>query len=119
MSTQPLVTVFISCYNRQNFIRESLESVLKQSYKNIEILIIDDCSTDDTLKILAEYQDDRIIILKNSTNMGIPYTRNKGLQNATGKYFAILDSDDICTEDRIEKQVTYLEENQDVVAVGS
>ena len=89
MSTQPLVTVFISCYNRQNFIRESLESVLKQSYKNIEILIIDDCSTDDTLKILAEYQDDRIIILKNSTNMGIPYTRNKGLQNATGKYFAI------------------------------
>lgn len=118
MNNQPLVTVFISCYNRQNFIRESLESVLEQSYKNLEILIIDDCSTDNTLKIIEEYHDSRIIILKNNSNMGIPYTRNKGLQNATGKYLAILDSDDVCMKDRIEKQVNYLEKNQDVAAVG-
>lgn len=115
----PLVTVFIPVFNCEMYIKESLESILNQTYKNLEILIVDDGSTDNTINIINQYKDDRIKIIKNKKNMGIPYTRNVGLKSAKGKYLAIMDADDISLDSRIMKQVQFLEEHEDIDVVGS
>lgn len=114
-----LVTVFIPVYNAEKYIKESLESIINQTYKNLEILIIDDGSTDDSLKIISSYNDSRIRILKNVENKGLPYTRNKGLREAKGKYMAIMDADDISELNRIEEQVKLMELDSDTIVVTS
>lgn len=116
---KPLVTVFMPVYNVEKYIRESLESILNQTYKNLEILIIDDGSTDLSSSIINEYNDRRIRLIHNEGNKGLPYTRNRGLKEATGKYLAIFDADDIAIQNRIEKQVEFLEKNKDVDVVSS
>lgn len=115
----PLVTVFIPIYNSESYIAESLKSIIHQSYKNIEILLVDDGSTDRSVEIINQFKDDRIRLIQNEENMGIPYTRNVGLKEAKGDYIAIMDSDDIADPARIEKQIDFLEENHDIDAVGS
>lgn len=115
----PLVTVFMAVYNAEEYISSSLESILNQSYKNLEILIVDDCSDDESIKIISSYNDPRIKLIKNNENMGIPFTRNIGLSNANGKYMAVMDSDDISYLTRIERQVKYLEENPTIDAIGT
>jgi glycosyltransferase involved in cell wall biosynthesis len=116
---EPLVTVFIPVYNSEKYIKQCLDSVVNQTYRNLEILIIDDGSTDNSINIIKEFYDDRIRILQNKGNKGLPYTRNKGLREAQGKYFATLDSDDIAIKTRIEKQVSYLEKNNDIDVLTS
>lgn len=110
---KPLVTVFIAAYNAEKYIEQCLISLQKQTYENLEILVVDDGSTDNTYEIVNKFceNDSRIIIYKNEQNSGLPYTRNKGLTLAKGEYFAILDADDIAIETRIEKQLAYMEEN--------
>ncbi len=115
----PLVTVFIAVYNAENYITKSLISIINQTYDNLEILIVDDCSTDSTREKIAEFKDDRIRLIKNKKNMGIPYTRNIGLENAKGKYLAIMDADDISNLNRIEKQVKHMEDNKQIDALGT
>ena len=115
----PLVTVFIPVYNCEKYIKQSLESIINQTYRNIEILVINDGSTDNTFKKISEFNDDRIRILNNDKNRGIPYTRSRGLIEAKGKYLAIMDADDESDLERIEKQVNYLEANKNIYAVGS
>lgn len=117
--TNPLVTVFIPVYNCEDYIAESLESILSQTYQNLEVLLVDDGSTDRSVNIINTYNDSRIRLVQNPENMGIPYTRNVGLKEAKGEYMAIMDSDDISDPERIEKQINYLEKNKDVDAVGS
>lgn len=117
--TNPLVTVFIPVYNAEKYIAESLESILNQTYDNLEIILVDDGSTDKSVEIIKSYDDPRIRLIQNEKNMGIPYTRNVGLDHANGKYMAIMDSDDISLPERIEKQVRYLEENPDIDVVGT
>lgn len=119
MKFNELVTVFIPMYNSETYIKETLESIINQTYTNIEILIIDDGSTDRSVEIINEFKDKRIRLLKNESNKGIPYTRNRGLKNAKGKYIAIMDADDISIKDRIEKQVNYLENNHNIDVVAS
>jgi glycosyltransferase involved in cell wall biosynthesis len=115
----PLVSVFMPVYNSEQYIAEALESILNQTYKNLEIILVDDGSTDKSVEIIKNYNDKRIKLIQNEKNMGIPYTRNVGLNNATGKYMAIMDSDDISLPNRIEKQVQYLEVHPDIDVVGS
>lgn len=115
----PLVTVFIPVYNGEKYIRESLESILYQTYQNLEILIVDDGSTDNTVKIVKSFHDSRIRLLINEENKGIPYTRNRGLAEANGKYLAIMDADDISYPHRIQKQVEFMEKNPEIDVAAS
>lgn len=88
-----LVSVIMPTYNREKFILESINSVLMQTYRNFELIIIDDASTDNTLKVVESVKDSRIVVLRNKENMGCSYSRNYGVQKARGKYIFYLDSD--------------------------
>lgn len=112
----PVVTVLMAAYNAAPFLRKSLDSVLCQSFKDFEIVIIDDGSTDETGAILDEYckADKRIVKLVNEHNMGLIASLNRGIEAARGKYIARFDADDIMLGKRLEIQVRYLEKHPDV-----
>lgn len=114
-----LVTVFIPVFNAFEYIEETLNSVINQSYKNLEILIINDGSTDGTLELISSIKDSRIRIIDNVVNRGLPFTRNLGLTESKGEYIAFLDADDIVEKKRISKQVLFLNENKNVDLVFS
>lgn len=118
MNGEPLVTVLIPVYNRP-YVTTTIKSICDQTYKNLEILIVDNASTDNTVQMIREIKDDRIRLLVNEVNKGQTYSLNRGLEEANGKYIARIDSDDIALPERIEKQVTFMEENSDYVLVGS
>ncbi len=117
----PLVSVVMPIYNAENFLDDSISSILNQTYKNFELILINDNSNDNSLKIIEEYQkkDDRIIVYSFQTKQNIPIARNKALEIAKGKYMANLDADDIANHDSIEKQVDILEKNENIVVIGS
>jgi len=117
-SNSPLVSVLIPAYNCSEYIEHAILSMLDQTYTNLEIIAIDDGSTDDTWTKLQKIKDDRLKLLKNKENLKIVGTLNKGIRLAKGKYIARMDGDDFSYADRIEKQVQYLELNDDVVIVG-
>ena len=113
----PLVSVIIPNYNSEKFLKECLESVLAQSYKNIEIIVIDDGSTDRSAEILEEYQSQIRFI--RSLHNGAAVTRNIGIELSNGKYLAFMDSDDIWMLEKIEKQMTIaLNNDVDLVYCG-
>lgn len=114
-----LVSVVIPCYNAEKYIKECIESVCAQTYANIEIIVINDGSTDKTAKILSQIKDNRLKILSNKKNRGIAYSLNKGLEAAQGKYIARLDADDKMLPDRIALQVDFLEQHPTYAMVGS
>lgn len=113
------ITVFIPLYNAENYIKKTIQSVLNQTYKNFEILIINDASTDQSVSIVESFSDDRIRLIHNDTNKGICYTRQRGVIEARGKYIAILDADDIAMPNRLEKQFAFLEKNPEIAVCGS
>lgn len=115
----PTVTVLMPVYNGSQFLRQAIQSVLNQTYNDFEFLIIDDASTDDSLKIIKVFDDIRIKLIENYHNLGQTSSLNKGLKLAKGKYIARLDQDDICLARRLEKQVEFLNNNQEVAVVGS
>lgn len=115
---QPLVTVLIPVYNRPSVIN-TLESIINQTYQNLDILVIDNASTDNTVEAISSIGDTRIRVVVNEKNIGQTGSMNKGLKLALGKYIARIDSDDIATPDRIAEQVKFLEEHSDYVLVGS
>ena len=111
---KPKVSVIMGIYNCEKYIKDSIESILSQTYENIELIMCNDGSTDNTFNIAKRYQEkypDKIILLENEKNMGLNYTLNHCLKYATGKYIARQDGDDISKKDRIEKQVKFLENN--------
>jgi glycosyltransferase involved in cell wall biosynthesis len=102
----PLVSVVIPCYNGEAFIREALESVLAQDYENIEIVVVDDGSTDGSPGVVAEYVGEHpVTLLTNEENRGIGYARNRGISAARGSYIAFLDQDDIWLPDKVSRQL--------------
>ena len=107
----PLVTVLMPVYNTEAYLRESIESILRQTFTDFEFLIIDDASTDDSLRIIQSYSDPRIKLVRNPTNLKLIDTLNKGIMLAAGKYIARMDADDISMPDRINKQVAFMEAN--------
>lgn len=115
----PKITVLLSVYNDEKYIGEAIDSILSQTFKDFELLIIDDSSTDRTIDIIGNYKDPRIRLIINKKNIDISRSLNKGLKLASGKYIARHDSDDISTSERLEKQFNFLEDNDDYAAVGS
>lgn len=117
----PKVSIIMSVYNAEKTLSKAIDSILSQTYANWEFIICDDCSTDNSLRILLDYQSrfpDRIIVLKNTVNSQLSYSLNKCLERATGYYIARMDADDISDQHRIEKQVTYLQANINFQLVG-
>lgn len=117
----PKVSVVISVYNADKFLREALDSIINQSYKNYELIIIDDCSTDNSRSILQEYADsyDIIKLVLNTENIGLTKNLNKAIQLSEGLYIARMDADDISMENRLKNQVDFLEANPNIDVVGS
>ena len=107
-----LVSIIMPSFNTGQFIADAIESVINQSYNNWELIIIDDCSRDNTDDVVEYYlRDTRIQYYKNPANMGAAYSRNRALQIAKGKWIAFLDSDDIWHSDKLKKQITFMENN--------
>lgn len=106
-----LVSIIMPNYNGEKYLKETLDSVLNQTYENWELLFVDDCSTDRSVEIVKSYKDSRIKIFSNETNSGAATSRNYALREAKGKWIAFLDSDDLWTNDKLEKQVGFMEKN--------
>lgn len=107
------VSIITPVYNAERFLKETIGSVKRQTYKNWELLLIDDCSTDSSSEIikLESENDDRIKYIKLDKNKGAAVTRNIGLENATGRFIAFLDSDDIWDEKKLEFQIRFMLKN--------
>ncbi|MEQ5679554.1 glycosyltransferase family 2 protein [Providencia rettgeri] len=110
-----LVSIIMPCYNAEKYISESINSVLAQTYTKFELIIIDDSSTDKSINIISEYQDNRIKLIKSNLNQGVATSRNKGIMAAKGQYISFLDSDDLWEPSKLEKQITLLESGWDLV----
>lgn len=106
-----LVSIIMPSWNTGKFIAEAIQSVVDQTYKNWELLIVDDCSTDNTDRIVASFYDKRIRYLKNKKNRGAALTRNKALYEAQGEWIAFLDSDDLWLPEKLEKQIDFMKTN--------
>ncbi|MFM9403635.1 glycosyltransferase family 2 protein [Myroides odoratimimus] len=117
-SNLPLVSVVISVFNGERYILEALSSIVEQTYKKLEIIVIDDGSTDSTLEIIKGVEDERIILVSRE-NKGLIFSLNEGIKLASGKYIARMDADDISIDSRISEQVKFLEENPDIGVVGA
>jgi glycosyltransferase involved in cell wall biosynthesis len=116
----PEVSVIMSVFNGKDFLAESIQSVLDQSFKNFEFIIIDDGSKDNSLEVIRSYEalDSRIRVITQK-NQGLAKSLNVGIENSRGKYIARIDADDLCYESRLQKQFVFMEENPSVDLVGS
>lgn len=119
--TNQEISVIMSVYNSKRYLSESIESILNQTFKNFEFIIVDDGSTDDSLGIIKEFmkKDKRILLINNNSNIGLTKSLNKALKKAKGKYIARMDTDDVSMPERLEKQYNFLEKNEDVFLVGT
>lgn len=116
------LSVIMPVYNASKFLSQTLDSVLSQSYKDFELIAVDDCSTDNSFDILCEYakKDNRVKVYKNESNRGVSYTRNFAVGKSCGEYIALIDSDDMWKSDKLEKQLELLEKrNADLCYTGS
>lgn len=118
------ISVIMSVYNAEKFLCESMNSIINQSFRDFELIVIDDCSTDKSGQILEEFagQDDRIKLIKKEQNKGFTgfvENLNTGIQHACGKYIARMDADDISHPERFEKQYNFLEKNPAIFMVGA
>lgn len=120
VKNQPLVSVVMPAYNANGYIRAAVDSILAQTYKNIEFIIVNDASTDETPQVLKAYakQYPQIKVLNNKIRLGGPKSAARAMKHAKGEYIARMDADDITLPQRLEKQVEYLERNKETVALG-
>ena len=117
-----LISIIMAAYNAEKTIKAAIDSVLKQTYKNWELLVIDDCSCDKTCRIVEEVsnQDKRISLIKNEVNRGVSYSRQRALESSKGQWIAILDSDDMWASQKLEKQIELQQEQEaDLLYTGS
>jgi len=117
----PKISVIMSAYNAEKYIAEAIESILNQTFKDFEFIIINDSSTDDSLKIIKKYKnkDRRIVLINNKKNIGLTKSLNKGLKIAKGKYIARMDDDDISLSNRFQIQFNFLKKNKEIFLVGA
>lgn len=115
----PKVSIIMGVYNDEKFLSEAISSILTQTYNNFEFIICDDCSTDNSEKIIKSFNDSRIVFIKNERNQGLGNTLNHCLKIAKGEYIARMDSDDRSLSNRLEKQVNYLDCHENVSVIGS
>lgn len=115
----PEISVIMPVHNVEKYIFGAVQSILNQSFENFELIIIDDASTDNTYNIINQFQDKRIIKLRNQSNKGIAVTLNKCLQFAHGEFIIRMDGDDISKPERFEKQLYYMKSNPELIISGT
>ena len=118
----PVISVITGIFNCESTLKDAIDSILNQTYTDWELILCDDSSSDNTYVIAEEYQKrfpDKIFLLKNEKNLGLPETLNKCLSVAKGKYIARMDGDDISLPDRFEKQINFLLNNPDIDCIGT
>ena len=115
----PKVTVLMSVYNGEKYLKEAIDSILNQTFKDFEFLIINDCSTDNTVAIILSYHDPRIRLINNKKNVGITCSLNKGIKLSKGAYIARMDGDDISYPQRLEKEISIIEKDKEIGMVTS
>lgn len=118
----PRISIIMGIYNCDKYLRESIDSILNQTYKEWELIICDDASADNTYEIAKEYEEKyphKILVLRNEVNKGLNYTLNKCFKYATGEYIARQDGDDISFQTRLKKEVDFLEKNKEYALVTS
>lgn len=109
---EDLVSIIMPSYNTEKYIAKSIKSVLTQTYQNWELLIVDDCSTDNTDKVVEPYlADSRIRFFRNEQNSGAAVSRNRALREAKGRWIAFLDSDDLWKPEKLHRQINFMQEN--------
>lgn len=116
------LSVIVPVYNAQKFIRQTIDSVLSQTYSEFELILVDDCSTDNSYDILCEYieKDSRVKVYKNEKNMGVSYTRNFAVDKAQGEFVALIDSDDMWEQNKLKIQMQAISDNNaDLCYTGS
>jgi hypothetical protein len=118
-SHSPRVSVIMAVHNGERYVRESVDSVLSQSFADFELLVVDDASTDSTTEILAQYHDERLRVLHNEVDSERCVSRNRALREARGEYAAILDPDDVALPQRLERQVAFMDAHPAVTVSGS
>lgn len=111
MKEKDLVSIIIPVHNSSKYLKKTIDSIEKQTYQNYEAIFIDDCSTDDSVKIIEKYKDKRIKIIRFLEHQGVSKARNAGIKIAKGRYLTFLDSDDIWLEDKLEKQIDFIKKN--------
>lgn len=104
-----LISIIMPCYNSEKYIRNSIKSIQKQTYKKWELIIVDDYSSDNTVEVIKSIKDNRIRLFKNKTNKGAAISRNKALREAKGRWIAFLDSDDMWASEKLEKQLSFMQ----------
>lgn len=112
-----LITVLMSVYNGEKYLRKSIHSVLTQSYKDFEFIIVDDCSSDKTIEIIKSFNDSRIKLLRNDSNLGLSESLNKGIEHSLGKYIARHDDDDISQSNRLQNQLNLFKATNNIDAI--
>lgn len=115
----PKITVLMSVYNGEKYLRYAIESILNQTYKDFEFLIINDASTDTSRDIILSYKDPRIRLIDNNKNIGLTLSLNTGLRLARGKYIARMDADDVSMPERLEEEIKFMEIHRDHAVVGT
>lgn len=116
-----LISIIMAAFNEEKNIRESIESILTQTYKNWELIIVNDASTDNTRHIIAQIQshDYRIVLIDNISNEGLAKSLNTAIMHSKGEYIARMDADDIALPERLERQVNFLLSNSDIDVLGT
>ncbi|MCL1124905.1 glycosyltransferase family 2 protein [Shewanella surugensis] len=110
----PKISVIMPVYNVEKFVTQAINAVLTQSFTDFELIIINDCSTDNSLQLCQKFTDKRIVIVNHECNKGLAAARNTGIRHAKGKYLAFLDSDDAWHQDKLQSHVTHLDNNDDI-----
>lgn len=118
-SQKPLISVIMPVYNGMPYLEQAIESILKQSYKNLELIIVDDKSTDDSVLFAKKIKDTRVRIIRNLKNIGIANSLNIAIDSSRGDYIARMDADDISMPKRLEKQLKFLQKNKSISICGS
>lgn len=118
MKESPLVSVIMPAYNAEKYINRSIDSILNQTYTNLELIIVEDCSTDNTYNRILMHQDSRIKLFKNEKNKGIAFSTNFAIKQSRGDYIALMDDDDIAALNRIDVTMDYLLNHEEVDIVG-
>jgi len=119
MATDKRITVLMSVYNGEKFLRPAIESILNQTYKDFDFVIYDDCSADGTQQIILSYNDPRIIYRHNENNQGLTKNLADGVSRAETDYIARMDADDIAYPERLEKQLQWMDEHKDITILGT
>ena len=109
----PLVSIIVNCHNGEKYLKDCIKSILNQSYKNFEIIFFNNFSNDNSIKIINKFKDKRIKVFNSKTLLSLPFARNKAIRKSKGEYIAILDTDDLSMKNRIQKQVSFMNKNQE------